>query len=92
MHSFLTSVTPQDIFNEYTIGRSAKCDIRAEKAVIVTNTTTTTTNNNNNNNKNNKGADKKLKARQDWCYGMISNRHCKIYCTLDATVCGLVKA
>ena len=59
-------VKTSDVFNEYTLGRSGKCDVRALKPVPADN--------------------KKLQARQEWAYGMISNRHCKIYCCLDPTV------
>lgn len=63
---FLEQITPQDIFNEYTMGRSNKCDIRTEKP---------------------HHSNKKLQARHEWAYGMISNQHCKMYCTLDASMC-----
>ena len=82
--AFLRTVQPCDIFNVHFIGRSAKCDIPVKNPSILsigsrshmtqttaTSTTTTT-------------MDKKIMARQEWCYGMISNRHCKIYCTVDA--------
>ena len=73
--AFLRHVKPCDIFNVHTIGRSTKCDVQAKNPSILslssrTNITTT--------------IDKKIFARQEWCYGMISNRHCKIYCTVNA--------
>jgi len=56
---------PSDIFNEYLLGRSNKCDVLAVKPPL--------------------GDDKREKALQDWAFGMISNKHCRIYCSLDSS-------
>lgn len=71
----MNRLQPGDHFNEYTIGRSTKCDVQA---VPPTNDFGTT--------KNDKDCKKTL-AIQNWVYGMISNQHCQLYCTLDPAVC-----
>ncbi len=57
---------PSDVFNEYTIGRSPKCDLRAIKPED--------------------GSDVDENNRQQWAYGVISNRHCRIFCCLDSSL------
>lgn len=64
---------PQDLFNEHTIGRSAKCDIPVVKPPSSITEKGKTLD------------QKKMQSRQEWCHGMISNRHCRIFCTLHAT-------
>ncbi|GAX10958.1 hypothetical protein FisN_2Lh488 [Fistulifera solaris] len=56
---------PSDVFNEYTIGRSPKCDIRAIKP---------------------EDGSVDENNRQQWAYGVISNRHCRIFCCLDSSL------
>jgi Protein kinase domain/FHA domain len=65
---FLKNVTKSDIFNEYWLGRSTKCDVRATKPSKKGSSSSS--------------MDAKIYARQEWANGLISNQHCKIYCVL----------
>jgi serine/threonine protein kinase len=87
--AFLRNIKPCDIFNVHTIGRSTKCDVQAKNPSILCPSSRNSTNKtlnirNNSSSDNTTVMDKKRHARQEWCYGMISNQHCKIYCTIDA--------
>jgi serine/threonine protein kinase len=71
---------PSDIFNEYLLGRRSKCDVQAVKPPDE----------DDHPNGAGAGADKekdnkRSKALQEWAYGMISNQHAKMYCTLDSS-------
>jgi Protein kinase domain/FHA domain len=75
IHDTIVLVSAGDVFNEYTIGRSkAKCDICVSPEIDATTSATATS------------SGKKRRANLDWCYSLISNQHCKLYCTLDETV------
>ena len=86
---------PSDIFNEYVLGRSPKCDITAINPATATTTTTiaqpkqqqqsSNDDKNDKKNSNSKTQQQLELARQQWAFGMISNRHCKIYCCLENT-------
>ncbi|KAL7559907.1 hypothetical protein ACA910_007275 [Epithemia clementina (nom. ined.)] len=81
----LSNVHVSDIFNVHVMGRAKKVDVTAsepknnhnDNAAIVDSTTTTSSRDHSN--------AKKIKAMHDWAYGLISNRHCRIYCRLDDT-------
>jgi len=61
------SLNSSDRFNEYIVGRSAKCDIKVPKR-----------NDNDNTNSNND-----INANHDkYVHSMISNTHCRIFCLL----------
>ena len=67
----LDHLHPNEPFNVYTLGRSAKCDIQALDPTTLSTAF---------------GAGATLKherARRKWAFGMISNQHCKIYCCLQ---------
>lgn len=59
-----------DIFNEYTIGRSSKCDLTVSRP-------STTKNEAPNENPNT------LIEQANTAYGLVSNLHCRIYCALS---------
>jgi hypothetical protein len=65
----LENLLRSDRFNEVVLGRSQKCDVVAIKPT----------------NTDDGGHDEKERMRQNWAYGMISNRHCRIYCCLDVS-------
>lgn len=67
-------------FNEYSIGRSTKCDVCVESQTTISTSATTT--------KTTEQAEKRHRARREWCHGLISNQHCKLYCTNSSTTIG----
>jgi serine/threonine protein kinase len=82
----LDNLLPSDIFNEYLLGRRSKCDVLAVKPPDDDD------DDDDNDNAAGAGAgaekdkdNKRSKALQEWAYGMISNQHAKIYCTLDSS-------
>jgi len=69
----LEHLLPSDVFNVYNLGRNQqKCDLVAKKAHKPEANTTK------------QGGKRQQKENElhDWAFGMISNRHCRVYCTL----------
>ncbi|EJK58896.1 hypothetical protein THAOC_20943, partial [Thalassiosira oceanica] len=69
----LRGLRPGDRFNEYTIGRSAKADVTAQKLVDGGDA--------------NNGRSGRQK-RHDFIHAMVSNRHCRVYCLLGPSPSG----
>jgi serine/threonine protein kinase len=74
----MTNLLASDIFNEYLLGRRSKCDVHAVKPPDDSD------GENSNTNDTGTGTDKRSKALQEWAYGMISNQHAKLYCTIGS--------
>ena len=73
----LSNIRLSDIFNQHVLGRSKKVDVTAREPTGTNGlgdggSSTTAT-----------AVDAKVKAMHVWAHGMISNRHCRIYCCLD---------
>ena len=67
----MQNIHPFDQFNEFWLGRSVKCDFaisRPKKSTTIENA--------------DDGVIKEEKL-EEWCYGLISNKHCRIYCALS---------
>ena len=60
----IRNLLPGDVFNEYTIGRSPKCDVTVPKPRRP-------------DGKGGGGGD--IHSYYEWAFGMVSNRHCRIY-------------
>ena len=67
----ISNLKPSDRFNEYTLGRSTKCDIVASKLPLQPTRSYK-----------DHGQHDETKQKNQWVHSMISNKHCNLFCLL----------
>ena len=78
----LSNLRPGDIFNEHVLGRSHKCDVVAKKP--ATDSDSVDEQENTAKNAGTSSVSVKEMKLHDWALGMISNKHCRIYCMVES--------